>query len=205
MRAISHDPPAMEALNQTLFLWFNLGAQTAPGWVKLAQFLARTLIPYLLVATLAAVFVGRAPWRRAAWQALVAVAIAAIATHFLKQTFGWPRPFQMGLGTQWIPHSAGPGFPSSHAATIAAWAALAVTGTRLWAVRLLFLVVAIGIGWSRVAVGVHFPGDVAAGWVLGALCALLVAQIARWFLPVSRAGSGISQGLSAAPKNPSEP
>lgn len=195
----------MEVLNQTLFLWLNLGAQTAPGWLKLAQFLARTLIPYLLVATLATVFVGRAPWRRAAWQALVAVAIAAIATHFLKQGFSWPRPFQIGLGTQWIKHSAGPGFPSSHAATAAAWAVLAATGTRFWGVKLLFLLIALAIGWSRVAVGVHFPGDVLAGWVLGGLCALAVAQITRRLLPVVPAIPAFATDTATASKTPREP
>ena len=34
-------------------------------------------------------------------------------------------------------------------------------------------------GWSRIAVGVHFPTDVLAGWCLGALCAW-----AAWRLPV---------------------
>ena len=33
------------------------------------------------------------------------------------------------------------------------------------------------VGWSRIALGVHFPSDVAAALLLGSLCALL-SQIA---------------------------
>ena len=43
----------------------------------------------------------------------------------------------------------------------------------------LLLALALAEGWSRIAVGVHFPTDVLAGWCLGALCAW-----AAWRLPV---------------------
>lgn len=173
----------MDALNQTLFLWLNLGAQTAPRWVKLAQFCGQSLIPYLLVATVAAVCVGRPEWRRAAWQALVATALASIAAWALKHAFSLPRPGQLGLGVQWLAHRNGPSFPSSHATTAAAWAALAATGTRRRSLWLLFALAAIAIGWARIALGVHFPRDVLAGWITGCICAWIVAQLARRLLP----------------------
>lgn len=176
----------MEALNQTLFLWLNLGAQAAPRWVELAQFCGRSLIPYLLVATIAAVCVGRPQWRRAAWQALLATALASIAAWALKHAFSLPRPGQMGLGVQWLAQRNGAGFPSSHAASAAAWAVLAATGTRHWSLRALFALAALTIGWARVALGVHFPGDVLAGWITGCVCAWIVARLARRLLPARR-------------------
>jgi membrane-associated phospholipid phosphatase len=68
-------------------------------------------------------------------------------------------------------------FPSNHA-TIAGAVAVAV----LWsAVRLGFavLVVAAAAAVSRVVVGVHFPHDVVAGFLLGAVAAAALPTIAR--------------------------
>ncbi len=70
-----------------------------------------------------------------------------------------------------VNHAADNGFPSDHstiAAVVATIAALA--WRRLWP---LFAGLAAAIGLARVFVGVHFPGDVAAGWAIGALSALL--------------------------------
>ena len=59
-------------------------------------------------------------------------------------------------------------FPSSHSAgtmmTAAALALLAGGRRRMW---LAVLAAAGAVGWSRVALGVHWPSDVLAGWGFG--------------------------------------
>ncbi len=80
-------------------------------------------------------------------------------------------------------NAIGAAFPSGHAAqSVACYAALAwvVTGlTRSRSIRAgawsIAAVIALGVGWSRVYLGVHWPSDVVGGWSLaGAWLALLV-------------------------------
>jgi undecaprenyl-diphosphatase len=161
------------SLNHTLFLWINLGP-SAPGWVvALAKGASLNLPQWLIVATLALALAGQPGWRAQAWRALLAVALAWAAVYLIRRGIGWPRPFQLGLGVKWVPHGASPGFPSAHACVAAAWAlSAALTPAARPGVRALFIAAALLVGWSRVALGLHFPGDVLAGWALGALCAL---------------------------------
>lgn len=172
----------MNGLDQTLFLWLNL-PQTAPHWaVKLAVFGGTSLLPLLVAATLAAALVGRQPWRAQAWRGLLAIVLASAATWLLKHGLNMPRPGALGLGVQWLQHSRIQGMPSSHAAVAAAWVGVAfmLPGAKPW-LRVLFLAVALYVGWCRVALGLHFPFQVLAGWVLGVVCAG-VAQLgtAAW-------------------------
>ncbi|MGW9527683.1 undecaprenyl-diphosphatase [Paenibacillus terrae] len=80
------------------------------------------------------------------------------------------RPFVTHAAIQLIKHPANASFPSDHA--IGAFA-LAVTfwlyGKRF---RLSWLAVALLIGFSRIWAGVHYPSDIAAGALIGTLCAV---------------------------------
>ena len=70
---------------------------------------------------------------------------------------------------------AGPGFPSGHAATILllAWMICYLLLPRvrspLWraVIVLVNIVLVIAIGWSRLFLGLHYPSDVAAGYLVG--------------------------------------
>ncbi|RMD59279.1 phosphatase PAP2 family protein, partial [Candidatus Parcubacteria bacterium] len=56
-------------------------------------------------------------------------------------------------------------FPSGHGARVGVnlvWLPHLVPGGRLWAPLL-----ALWIGWSRVALGIHYVGDVVAGCLVG--------------------------------------
>jgi len=67
-------------------------------------------------------------------------------------------------------------FPSSHAANTMAFASVCWWFTRQ-RIRWLWFAIPIVVGWSRIYLGYHYPGDVLAGWVMGALIAWAVV---RW-------------------------
>jgi hypothetical protein len=87
----------------------------------------------------------------------------------LKLLFHAPRPAWLDIKT--VAHAVEPsfGFPSGHAQNaVAVWGLLAAKAkTRLaWGIA---LVLCVFIGLSRLALNVHFPGDVLGGWLIGAL------------------------------------
>jgi len=67
-------------------------------------------------------------------------------------------------------------FPSGHAASAATMSILLSDGSPLAPV---YLPLAVGIGASRVYVGVHHGTDVLVGWGVGALCGFLGRATAR--------------------------
>ena len=125
----------------------------------------------LLITALAAGFLAVARKRHALVFVLVAVGGGALLSVALKHVFARPRP-------QVVPHLAQvttTSFPSGHSTlsavvylTLAALLAGLVERRRekiyLVATALLLMVV---VGVSRVVLGVHYPTDVLAGWLVG--------------------------------------
>jgi undecaprenyl-diphosphatase len=99
-----------------------------------------------------------------------------VASHLLvqlvKRTFGRPRP-ALGVGlTALVAEPDRFSFPSGHAAAAMALALGYATAAPAWLPALVALAVLVGV--SRVALGVHYLGDVIAGQGLTVLAALLV-------------------------------
>jgi len=67
-----------------------------------------------------------------------------------------------------LAHVASWSFPSSHSAgTMMTGVAIALVARGGWAGLLVALLAAATIGWTRVALAVHWPSDVLAGWGFG--------------------------------------
>lgn len=169
----------MHAVNLQLFSFLNLGPGAWPWLVKLAIFASTVLPEFLVSASIAAIAIGQPRWRVAGVQATLGMALGLLIARLLASMFDSARPFAVGLGHQWLAHAPTPGFPSTHAAVAAAFAAAVWLGKPALPVRWMALVAALLIGWSRVAAGVHFPADVFLGFVVGAACGWAAVHLIR--------------------------
>ncbi len=99
---------------------------------------------------------------------LLAVLILSDFTNgLLKWAFHSPRPYWVEPGVKAIAAEASYGLPSGHAQTATVvWGTLARLTRGRWAYPAAAVLV-LGISVSRLYLGVHFPGDVLAGWAAG--------------------------------------
>lgn len=110
----------------------------------------------------------------------VSVLGASLLNHVLKDAFSRPRPSVVPWRAEYATATS---FPSGHSMTaMAAYATLAYLVARLsptralwWATTGVALLVIVLIGVSRVYLGVHYPTDVAAGFLSGFAWAALSA------------------------------
>jgi membrane-associated phospholipid phosphatase len=145
------------------------------------------------VLALCAVFIGRRP--RLLWSALVAGLGCMLVLQPLKRALGVARPLRT-LGD--VVHVIGPelsrnSFPSGHAVSAFAGAALACAVFRRGWARAAAVLLALIVATSRVAVGAHWPLDVLAGAALGWICASAGLHLAaRWSFGMKPAGRVVS-------------
>ena len=109
--------------------------------------------------------------------AAVTTSLADAVAFGIKDLVNRPRPFEAHpqIHPLYSVHSSS--FPAGHAATAFAGATLlAYFAPRAWP---LFLTLAAAIGYSRVYVGVHYPGDVVTGAAVGVLVGAAVIAALR--------------------------
>jgi undecaprenyl-diphosphatase len=133
----------------------------------------------------------------------ITIAIGAAIIEILKRLGGRARPDVLDP----IIAEVGYSFPSGHTANATvAYGVLAVLVSRLpmhagirGAIVAVLILVVFAVGLSRVWLGVHFPTDVLAGWLLGGA---IVSAYAAITLPASPApAEGSADGDPAAPRS----
>ncbi|MDH6629671.1 membrane-associated phospholipid phosphatase [Streptomyces sp. LBL] len=133
-----------------------------------------------VTAGLLALFPGRP--RRAAVLGLAAVGVASTTANLLgKRLVRRPRPHRAEdspFPGRHVPMPASASFPSGHTASAVAFAAAVGPAFPVATVPLGLL--ACAVGYSRIHTGVHYPGDVIAGALLGTGAAAAVLAAARW-------------------------
>jgi undecaprenyl-diphosphatase len=178
---VRHTPDALDRR-----LYSDLHGQPRSGTTRFAARLTALGNGTPLLAVLGALGVlARAllsSWRPLA-VAATAVAVGGTASNALKAWADRPRPPRSG----WlIAQAGGASFPSGHTTTATAGylglatAVAAVTHRRRTRVTVgvLGAAMAVGVGWTRVQLGVHWPSDVLAGWILGAATVATVTAAA---------------------------
>jgi membrane-associated phospholipid phosphatase len=150
---VPFDEPILQALHRyatpvldQMAVFFTIVGNTGP------------MIAAGVLTTAALAYLGR---RRDAWLFALGVGGSMLLTQVIKRIATRPRPdLWLSLRPE---HTFS--FPSGHAMDTAALAAalffVLPRHRRLWALAPLF---ALGVGWARMYLGVHFPSDVLAGW-----------------------------------------
>ncbi|WP_407549861.1 phosphatase PAP2 family protein [Streptomyces sp. Pv4-95] len=138
-----------------------------------------------LLAVVAGLLAGRGALGRLRTVAcaVVVLAVAQAVRYGLMELLARPRP----PSDEWVGHAPDYAFPSGHATNAALVAGLLAWGVlhrarpgvaRTWCTVLVLW--AIGVGATRVYLGVHWPADVLGGWLLAAVF-LSLALIAEPF------------------------
>lgn len=176
----------MQDLDFALFRLVN-ASTSVPAWSLGFAAFASNLMPALLTLCVGVCALFSRRWRYVLFTLLLSVLAVWLIVNMVRTLVPVPRPAFYGLGIQWVPQGARPGFPSLHAAgTFAAAFALRCLPSRV--PMLAALVVAAVVAWSRVFLGLHFPSDVVVAALLGAVVAVAVERgISR---PLSAAASG---------------
>src|SRR5690606_25283363 len=104
----------MDAINHGLMPLWNLSPAAPAALVLLARF-ASQYLSLLSFLAIAAMFSLNEAWRRTAWQMLLAMGLAWLIARGVHSLWPQPRPVALGIGTQWLTHSASAAFPSRHA------------------------------------------------------------------------------------------
>jgi membrane-associated phospholipid phosphatase len=166
------------------FAALNGWASRHPDWVwQWLTCLGDERVPFAL-----ALFIARR--RPRVFWALVLAALAASAySRGLKPLFDLPRPpavLDPGSFHQNGPAHRRLSFPSGHSVTAGVFFGVLVYFARRAETRALLVALATLAGLSRVAVGVHWPVDVAFGLFGGVAAAWIGARLAaRWPRPAS--------------------
>ncbi|MDR2258369.1 MAG: phosphatase PAP2 family protein [Treponema sp.] len=129
-----------------------------------------------------------------------AVLISGWINLALKFLLNQPRPFWEAYDPAvGFIHERFGGLPSGHAqSSLVMWIIAASWGTRPWQYAAAVLLVLL-IGFSRIYLGVHFPTDVFAGWLMGGLvCAAYFFLVPRIEKALENGGLRAKLVLSAA-------
>jgi len=158
------------------FLRLNGWAAGAPPWIwHWLTALGDERVPFAL----SLLFARRYP--RVFWALVLAGLVGTAFTHIGKPLFDALRPpavLDPGSFNLIGPRRMRNSFPSGHSATAGVFFAVLVCYIRSTWARALLTLLAVLIGLSRVAVGVHWPIDVATGLMGGVLAAWIGVRLA---------------------------
>jgi membrane-associated phospholipid phosphatase len=156
-------------------------ARSHPGWLQLWDVLCTVFGPdgFRVIGLVVVVFAVMRRARRVALFVFVCIGVSELVSLTAKYLASRPRPAAAMV------HEVTSSFPSGHATAAMAGVLTLLVVTSLVLGRVptyavvLGAVVVLGVGFGRVALGVHYPSDVVAGWALGYLWFLLCLLVFR--------------------------
>lgn len=187
-------PDAIASIDHSIFQFLN-GSVHHPVFDAFFGFITNFehfKIPLVIAGVLVLIF-GNAKFRLTAITATVAVLLADMIGMDLKLNFARHRPFWVLEDVRQIlgeSSSRSPSFPSNHAVnTAAAGMTFALAYWRKWWIVAPAIIIPLLVGYSRVYVGVHFPLDVLAGFLVG-----ISVSTGLWVINRVEPVLGVSEG-----------
>ncbi|MBN8630536.1 MAG: undecaprenyl-diphosphatase [Rhodobacterales bacterium] len=153
----------LEGWNLATFAAINADANSPQGLLVLARAVAESA-PFVAALMVVLLWVRKGPEvRLRLLDATVTAGIGLCVAQVIARLWYHPRPFELGLGHQYLAHVPEASFPSDHATLLFGLALplLAAVATREWG--LVFLMLALVTAWARIYLGVHFPLDMLGG------------------------------------------
>ncbi|CAM5667080.1 hypothetical protein SAVIM338S_06928 [Streptomyces avidinii] len=194
--------PPLYRLDQATAERLHAHALAHPGWVRFLEafsdFVWDPVTMRLLVAVVVAWLVSRRAWRLAAWAGVTAIAGGLIGL-LAKSVVERARPHLPDP----VADAPGFSFPSGHAMTATTSCAILLLVLlplvpRAWRPLpwALAVVTVVGVGYTRVALGVHWVSDVVGGWLLGlAVVTATTLAFEAWRADTGRRRTTMAEGL----------
>lgn len=173
----------LDHIDHSLFLFFN--GLNSPFWDKIMWWISGNLSWLPLYLIIIGYLIYRFKWRSIVILLLTALLITLSdqsSVHLFKEIFKRPRPCHdpeiSGMIHLVNNHCGGDwGFVSSHAANSFAMATYTLLIIRKRFYTIFILLWAILVSYSRIYLGVHYPGDVLGGAVLGLILGFLMYRL----------------------------
>lgn len=173
----------LEHIDRDLFLFLN--GINSPFWDQVMWWISEQLTWIPLYLAIAGWLIYRFKWK-----AVIVILMAAllvtlsdqVSVHAFKDVFKRPRPCHdpeiSGMVHIVKNHCGGKyGFVSSHAANTFAFATFTLFILRRQFYTIFILLWAALVSYSRIYLGVHYPGDALGGALLGFILGLLIYRL----------------------------
>ncbi len=127
--------------------------------------------------------VGGTKLKKIALLGIFALILSNAIVYFLKFIIAEPRPFLVLTHVhQLVPETEVYSFPSGHTTSIFALTTIIALTCKLkikeksYSLIYPLFIIAVIVGFSRVYIGVHYPGDVICGAIIGIVSALIILK-----------------------------
>lgn len=173
----------LDHIDNDLFLFLN--GLNSPFWDQVMWWISEQLVWLPLYLIITGWLIYRFKWKAVIIMIMVALLITISdqgSVHLFKEVFKRPRPCHdpdiTGMVHLVRNHCGGNyGFVSSHAANTFAMATFTSLIIRKQFYTIFIIFWATLVSYSRIYLGVHYPGDVVGGAVLGFLLGFLIYRL----------------------------
>jgi undecaprenyl-diphosphatase len=115
-------------------------------------------------------------------EATVATFFALLLAQLIGVIYPHPRPFMMGLGTQYAAHVADASFPSDHATVMWTVACTLFMHGKTRFAGCILVLLGLPVAWARIYLGIHFPLDMLGAALLAVIASTLAMHAAALFV-----------------------